>query len=53
MNADNQIFYRGYSIAIDQDEMRFAARVGRDGGLVSHARAVRVAMHATNPDQIL
>jgi hypothetical protein len=68
MNADNRISYLGYNIAIDQDKMRFTARVSRDGGLVSHDgrnseiwasascgsrdRAIGVAKHAIDTGQV-
>ena len=68
MKADSRLAYRGYSIAIDQDKMRFTARVSRDGGLVSHDsrnsevwasescgshdRAIWVAKHAIDTGQI-
>jgi hypothetical protein len=69
MNADNRIAYLGYNIDIDQDKMRFTARVSRDGGLVSHDgrhsevwasescgshdRAIWVAKHAIDTGRIL
>ncbi len=36
MNANSQVTYLGYQIAVDQDKTRFTARVSRDGGLISH-----------------
>ena len=36
MNASSPTSYLGYDIAITQDNMRFTARVTREGALISH-----------------
>lgn len=36
MTTDFQIAYLGYRIRIDEEKMRFTARVSREGGMVNH-----------------